>query len=152
MPSYKTRSATSRALRAVSRTDPNTATSRKLRPVSPEELQSFSWSDGDSDDTYIEPELVDLDDSRPYTFESGDFAWVKTTGGDWYPGRVSGLTRRKGPTREGEGIFYPVTFFDGKVRKYFAPLNGEIKPDTAEVRALLKAGGWPRSTPGGDGK
>lgn len=31
------------------------------------------------------------------------------------------------------------------MRKYFAPLNGEIKPDTDQVRTLLKAGGWLRS-------
>ncbi|KIL62196.1 hypothetical protein M378DRAFT_166046 [Amanita muscaria Koide BX008] len=149
MSTYKTRSATSRGATRTpsSHADQNNAASRKLRPISPEELQS--WSDGDSDDTFTEPELFDLDEGRPYTFESGDLVWVKTSGGDWYIGRVSGLTRRKGPTREGEGIFYPVTFFDGKVRKYFAPLNGEIKPDTEEVRALLKAGGWFRE-PGGD--
>jgi len=27
------------------------------------------------------------------------------------------------------------------IRKYFAPLNGEIKPDTEEVRQLLRAQG-----------
>lgn len=28
------------------------------------------------------------------------------------------------------------------MRKYFAPLNGEIKPDTAHIRWLLKNAGW----------
>jgi len=27
-------------------------------------------------------------------------------------------------------------------RKYFAPLNGDLKPDTEEVRELLKESGW----------
>jgi len=27
-------------------------------------------------------------------------------------------------------------------RKYFAPLNGGLKPDTEEVRELLKESGW----------
>lgn len=27
-------------------------------------------------------------------------------------------------------------------RKYFAPLNGDIKPDTPAIRALLQEGGW----------
>lgn len=40
-----------------------------------------------------------------------------------------------------EGLFYPVVFND-KIRKYFAPLNGEIKPDTIHVRHLLKDAGW----------
>jgi len=147
MPTYRTRSTATTATPyrdGSGHPDQNT-TSRKLRPVSPEELHLYSWSDGDSDDTFIEPGTFDLDEGRPYTFESGDPVWVKTVGGDWYPGKVSGLTRRKGSTREGEGLFYPVTFFDGKVRKYFAPLNGEIKPDTEQVRTLLKAGGWLRS-------
>jgi len=29
-----------------------------------------------------------------------------------------------------------------KTRKYFAPLNGDMKPDTEEVRDLLKDSGW----------
>lgn len=40
-----------------------------------------------------------------------------------------------------EGLYYPVVFCD-KLRKYFAPLNGEIKPDTLHVRGLLKQAGW----------
>jgi hypothetical protein len=43
--------------------------------------------------------------------------------------------------RQKEGLFYPVIFND-KIRKYFAPLNGEIKPDTPHVRGLLKEAGW----------
>lgn len=27
-------------------------------------------------------------------------------------------------------------------RKYFAPLNGEVKPDTPLVREMLQVGGW----------
>ncbi|PFH48219.1 hypothetical protein AMATHDRAFT_66051 [Amanita thiersii Skay4041] len=137
MPSSKTR--TYHTLASYS---DRSAASLKLRPVSTEELQLYSWSDAESDDGYIESDLLDLNETRPYKFQSGDSVWVRTTGGDWYPGKVSGLIRRKGRTREGEGIFYPVTFFHGKVRKYFAPLNGDIKPDTEHVRSLLKAGGW----------
>ncbi|KAF9007898.1 hypothetical protein BDQ17DRAFT_1194326, partial [Cyathus striatus] len=106
----------------------------------PEELEH--WSDGDSDGTLHEFDLYDLDEARSYTFRVSDEVWVKTSEGNWRPGKVSGQTTRKGPTREGEGLFYPVLFSNGKVRKYFAPLNGEIKPDTIEVRQLLKSGGW----------
>jgi hypothetical protein len=28
------------------------------------------------------------------------------------------------------------------VRKYFAPMNGEIKPDTEAIRRLLRDEGW----------
>ena len=39
-----------------------------------------------------------------------------------------------------QGFYYPVNF--GQLRKYFAPMNGEIKPDRNEVRILLRNGGW----------
>jgi hypothetical protein len=41
------------------------------------------------------------------------------------------------------GFFYPVCFGPKmNTRKYFAPLNGDLKPDTEEVRELLKESGW----------
>ena len=70
MSTYRTRSTASTSPHG-SHTDQDAAPSRKLRPVSPEELHLYSWSDGDSDDTCIEPELSDLDEGRPYTFEVG---------------------------------------------------------------------------------
>ncbi|THV01260.1 hypothetical protein K435DRAFT_718226 [Dendrothele bispora CBS 962.96] len=114
--------------------------SQKLRAVTPEELES--WSDSDmSDSSYGDGLVDDLDEAYPYTFHTGDSVWVRTAGGNWHQGRVSGETTRKGQTREREGLFYPVKF-DGKIRKYFAPLNGEIKPDTPHTRRLLKEAGW----------
>jgi hypothetical protein len=71
MPTYRTRSTATTAAPyrdGSGHPDQNT-TSRKLRPVSPEELHLYSWSDGDSDDTFIEPGTFDLDEGRPYTFE-----------------------------------------------------------------------------------
>ena len=42
-----------------------------------------------------------------------------------------------------EGLFYPVIFRIGtRIRKHFAPLNGEIKPDTSRTRTLLRRAGW----------
>ncbi len=42
-----------------------------------------------------------------------------------------------------QGFWYHVNFGPKfNVRKYFAPLNGEIKPDTHEVRQLLRDEGW----------
>jgi hypothetical protein len=41
-------------------------------------------------------------------------------------------------------LFYSVIFTLGgaRLKKSFAPMNGEIKPDTEEIRELLKAFGW----------
>lgn len=42
-----------------------------------------------------------------------------------------------------QGFYYPVNFGLKKhLRKFFAPMNGEIKPDTEEVRLLLRDYGW----------
>ncbi|KAG6888966.1 hypothetical protein C0992_006923 [Termitomyces sp. T32_za158] len=114
--------------------------SRPLRVVTPEE--AASWSDGDSDATLTEPLPLELDEAWSYIFQSGESVWVKTVGGNWRQGRVTGQTTRKGATRQSkEGLYYPVVF-DGKIRKYFAPLNGEIKPDTVHTQRLLKEAGW----------
>jgi len=110
-----------------------------LRVVSSEEAER--WSDGDSDFTLSEPQPADIDDPWPYTFQTGDHVWVRTVGGNWHSGRVTSQTTRKGQTREKEGLLYPV-IFNEKLRKYFAPLNGEIKPDTPHIRRLLKEAGW----------
>jgi hypothetical protein len=88
-----------------------------LRAVSPEEAES--WSDGDSDASHAtlsDPQPVDLDEPWPYTFrvsswtaykynnfslsQPGDFVWVRTVGGNWHSGKVTGQTTRKGQTRE----------------------------------------------------
>jgi len=122
---------------ASPRSQPNPTT--RLRAVTPEELESLS--DGDSDATLSEPQPSDLDEPWLYTFQAGDVVWIRTVGGNWHSGRVTGQSPRKGQTREKEGLFYPVVFND-KIRKFFAPLNGEIKPDTMYIRRLLKADGW----------
>lgn len=95
------------------------------------DLEAASWELG--------PE--DLDDPWPYTFQMGDSVWIRTEGGNWYPGKVSSKSVKQGPTRQREGLFYPV-IFRRRIRKHFAPLNGEIKPDTPRTRTLLRQAGW----------
>ncbi|KAH8988209.1 hypothetical protein EDB92DRAFT_1872931 [Lactarius akahatsu] len=87
----------------------------------------------------LDPE--DLDNPWPYTFQMGDSVWIRTEGGNWYSGKVSSKSVKRGPTRQGEGLFYPV-IFRRRIRKHFAPLNGEIKPDTPRTRTLLRQAGW----------
>ncbi|KAG5219800.1 Vacuolar protein sorting-associated protein [Salix suchowensis] len=98
----------------------------KLRPVSPEELAEWQEGDQDSDATLSEPQPSELDEPWPFTFRPGESVWIRTAGGNWYPGKVSGQTTGKAKHGE-EGLYYPVVFCD-KLRKYFAPLNGEINP------------------------
>lgn len=42
-----------------------------------------------------------------------------------------------------ECLYYPVVYRHYvKLRRYFSPANGDIKPDTPRVRELLHEGGW----------
>ncbi|KAI6043827.1 hypothetical protein EDC04DRAFT_535428 [Pisolithus marmoratus] len=109
----------------------------KLQPVDLE-----TWDDGAiyGDSFYAEVEPEELDEPWPYRFKSGDLAWVKSTSGRWYHGKVVGQAKL-GRTIQGEGLFWLVVF-SSKFRKYFAPLNGEIKPDTRHTRKLLEDAGW----------
>ncbi|KAF9446872.1 hypothetical protein P691DRAFT_732429 [Macrolepiota fuliginosa MF-IS2] len=118
------------------------ANQKLLRAATPEELEQ--WSDASSDSVYFMDELTDLDDSRPYIFEKGESAWVRTANGTWCLGTVTSSPPRVGPTRDGEGLFYSVIFTLGgaRLKKSFAPLNGEIKPDIFEIRDLFKTYGW----------
>ncbi|KAF8816632.1 hypothetical protein BYT27DRAFT_7076590, partial [Phlegmacium glaucopus] len=73
-----------------------------------------------------------------------DPVWVRTKESNWCYGRVTGRQIRVGQTRHSkQGLYYPVNFGSkNNVRKYFAPMNGEIKPDSDEVRLLLEDAGW----------
>ncbi|KAL9715635.1 hypothetical protein Ac2012v2_000078 [Leucoagaricus gongylophorus] len=113
-----------------------------LRAATPEEIEQ--WNDTSSGGTYFMDDLTDLDDSRPYIFEKGESAWIRTAKGTWCLGSVASSLPRVGLTREGEGLFYSVIFTLGgaRLKKSFAPLNGEIKPDSKETRDLLRTYGW----------
>ncbi len=67
--------------------------------------------------TQMIPQPSDLDEPWPYMFQvsgvailrhhfidgsyqAGDRVWIRTAGGNWHPGKVSGQTTRKGQTRE----------------------------------------------------
>ncbi|KIY65258.1 hypothetical protein CYLTODRAFT_424499 [Cylindrobasidium torrendii FP15055 ss-10] len=102
---------------------------------------AYESSESESD----EPEPASIDEPWAYNFRPGDRVWIRTAGGHWYRGRVSGQQTRKGSiqqrTTASEGFFYSVVFND-KLRKYFAPMNGDIKPDNRHTRQLLARAGF----------
>lgn len=104
----------------------------------------------DADDEDVESEdgsdfePRDLDEPCDYAFKFRDLVWVRSMGGSWHQGRISSSRTKTSHTRSGMGTYYSVKFhMDGThIQKDFAPLNGDIKPDTIHIRSLLKAGGW----------
>jgi len=113
-------------------------------PASESESSEESLPSDSEDDDRTDSQPEDLDEPWSYTFKVRDIVWVKTTGGDWYQGKVSSSRTKTSQTRQGMGTYYPVKFHINKnhIAKDFAPLNGEIKPDTSHIRSLLEAGGW----------
>ncbi|KIM39067.1 hypothetical protein M413DRAFT_12387 [Hebeloma cylindrosporum] len=88
--------------------------------------------------------LDDLWDSD-HVFQRGDGVWVKTTEGNWLQGRVMHNKVRVGTTRlEQQGYYYEVRFGNRmNLRRWFAPRNGEIKPDSKSLQRLAAHGQGP---------
>ncbi|KAI0271712.1 hypothetical protein BC834DRAFT_818312 [Gloeopeniophorella convolvens] len=95
----------------------------------------------DLEASYDEPGPVHIDDPWLYTFKVGDNVWLRTSEGRWYPGQIWSKNVRHCRTRQVQGIYYDVIFFK-HVRKFIAPLDGELKPDTSRTRTLLRKAGW----------
>ncbi|KLO17539.1 hypothetical protein SCHPADRAFT_936913 [Schizopora paradoxa] len=103
---------------------------------------AFDDENSDSTSEGFSGDQLDLDDVYEFSPKSGDFVWVKakTDTETWYKGLVMKGTK-EGPVRQGkQGTFYLVRYRHN-LRRYFAPLLGDIKPDTAEIRQLLNNAG-----------
>ncbi|GBE78699.1 hypothetical protein SCP_0115900 [Sparassis crispa] len=86
-----------------------------------------------------------LEEMWEHPFEPGDYVWVRAPHGSWLPGQVTRQPPHIRRTHSGdkECVYYSVEYrHRATFRRYFAPMNGEMKPDTARVRELLKEGGW----------
>ncbi|KAF6751368.1 hypothetical protein DFP72DRAFT_850988 [Ephemerocybe angulata] len=119
-----------------------------LRPDSEESDDTWSDAQSISSRSWQDLDISELDDPMDHNFQSGDRVWVRTQEHNWRMGKVvKGQPKAKPLTRNAhlKADYYQVQFgAKGKLntRKYFAPLNGELKPDNLEVRGLLLAGGW----------
>lgn len=100
----------------------------------------YPYEDGEDAEGGV-PE--DLDEVWDFSPKPGDAVWVKeksTERETWYLGHVQKSTKT-GVVRGGkQGTFYSVRYH-GKMRKFFAPLLGDIKPDTPHVRRLMEEAG-----------
>ncbi|KAJ7716219.1 hypothetical protein DFH07DRAFT_862373 [Mycena maculata] len=84
-----------------------------------------------------------LDEPWAYTFEPNDRVWIRNHD-KWIKGRI--FPRSVPKTGSSDNLTYwNVLYqdkFGHKLRKYFAPLLGELKPDTTAVRSLLREAHW----------
>ncbi|KAL5495793.1 hypothetical protein ACEPAI_1257 [Sanghuangporus weigelae] len=103
--------------------------------------QGEGEDDGDGSEVGIGPE--EWDEGWDFEPKPGDAVWVKSKDTEretWYYGHVQRSTRT-GTVRGGkQGMFYSVRYHRN-LRRYFAPLLEEIKPDTPRVRKLLEQAG-----------
>ncbi|KAJ7700295.1 hypothetical protein B0H16DRAFT_1483911 [Mycena metata] len=79
-----------------------------------------------------------LDEPWPYTFQPNDRVWIRNHH-KWIKGSIFPGSIPKNLT------YFSVVYRDSyghKLRKYFAPLLGELKPDTAAVQSLLREAHW----------
>ncbi|KAF8651017.1 hypothetical protein AX16_004951 [Volvariella volvacea WC 439] len=125
MPSVHTRSSPTRSERSIE--------NQKLRHPSPDELEQFERANESLEASDLE--FSDPDEGCSYFFRAGDQVYVKSKGGIWRRGQVVGQPR-VGRTRGGDNLWFFVQY--GKIRRYFSPLNGDIKPLTPYTSDLLR--------------
>ncbi|KAI5118185.1 hypothetical protein M0805_004998 [Coniferiporia weirii] len=106
--------------------------------------EALSLTDeGDFEDEEEDTKPEELDEEWDFGPKPGDAVWVKSKNTEretWYFGHVQKSTR-SGTVRGGkQGTFYSVRYHRN-LRRYFAPLLGDIKPDTPRVRRLLEQAG-----------
>ncbi|KAI0825393.1 hypothetical protein BC628DRAFT_1374916 [Trametes gibbosa] len=121
-----------------------TITTSSLEETNVLASNNHSYTSSDVECSHLQPGygLLDIDDPMRCDFRDGERVWVRLReSSEWVTGTVSGKGVRSTVTRDGEGVLYPVRYNRTK-REYFAPQNGELKPDTPEIRHLLAAGGW----------
>ncbi|KAH9921314.1 uncharacterized protein B0H18DRAFT_1121466 [Fomitopsis serialis] len=145
MPPSPISSKSKRNARHAQRAPPTTRTSSEGTSSSADSSEFAAHSSDEeferaSPSTSIEYQPEELDEPISWQFKNGDPVWIKTEDGEWLQGTISGSNTRKGATRQKEGLFFPVAYRHNS-RKYFAPLNGDLKPDNAETALELPDAG-----------
>ncbi|KIM81794.1 hypothetical protein PILCRDRAFT_8462 [Piloderma croceum F 1598] len=114
----------------------------KLVPATAEDYRHSQSDSKSASSFYDDTQPEDIEQPWSYVFQRGDNVWIKLCG-KWFPGRIWGHRVLKGlaQDRQTECLYFCVYFW-GKARKFVSPLNGDVKPDTAHIRKLLKDAGW----------
>ncbi|TFK48090.1 hypothetical protein OE88DRAFT_602725 [Heliocybe sulcata] len=91
-------------------------------------LKELAWHPGS-----FHPESPE--DPWPYSFTDGDAVWVAFNREKWDHGVVLDATDRR---IEDRLVTYYRVHLRGNTTAWFSPLSGKIKPDSHEIRALLR--------------
>ncbi|KAJ7223271.1 hypothetical protein GGX14DRAFT_557851 [Mycena pura] len=110
-------------------------------PVFPEDAMDIDADENDSSRAGGGP--LHLDDPWAYTFQPNDRVWIRNHD-KWIAGRVFPRSVPKIGSRDSL-TYWNILYQDAfghKLRRYFAPLLGELKPDSARVRQMLREAHW----------
>ncbi|CAK5265547.1 unnamed protein product [Mycena citricolor] len=89
-----------------------------------------------------------LDAPRICLFTVDQVVWFKNYLGEWQRGKIYASPAAPQGRRiraSDNHIYWNVIYVNPsghKLRRWFTPVNGDIKPDTPDIRALLNDGGW----------
>ncbi|KAF7340316.1 hypothetical protein MVEN_01950700 [Mycena venus] len=120
-----------------------------LAAPKPEDFDEDMNSDDDENSAPLAHEQPrHLDDPWMYAFQPNEKVWIRNHD-KWIPGQI--FPRSVPKVGSSDSLTYwNVLYQDSfghKLRRYFAPLMGELKPDTPTVRKLLREAGWPLQRP-----
>ncbi|KAJ7447870.1 hypothetical protein B0H11DRAFT_2081838 [Mycena galericulata] len=119
----------------------------KLRATVPAEpIEQLDDTDSDVDENNASLARYaprHLDEPWEYIFQPNDRVWIRNHD-KWIKGRIFPRSVPKMGSSD-DITYWNVLYQDSfghKLRKYFAPLLGELKPDTSAVRSLLREAHW----------
>ncbi|KAI0825336.1 hypothetical protein BC628DRAFT_1374659 [Trametes gibbosa] len=107
------------------------------------EMDSETSSDGEStpDTEMYDSEETKYDEEECYEFQRRDSVWVQPRGtSTWYQGVITRIRQPTEPSQQRKrGLLYLVVFrrYHANLRAWFSPLEGNMRPDTPRVRALV---------------
>ncbi|KAJ6509119.1 hypothetical protein DFH09DRAFT_1199177 [Mycena vulgaris] len=133
----------SRTSRSTSASGPSKP--RRAAAPAPAAYEDTADSDVDENNAALARyEPRHLDDPFAYSFQPNDRVWIRNHD-KWIEGRIFPRSVPKLGSSDQNLTYWNVLYQDSfghKLRKYFAPLLGELKPDTDGVRDLLRDAQW----------
>jgi len=94
------------------------------------------------EETLMDVHPLTLDEKWHWVVKENERVWIKTADGKWRRGRMFHEWHTE-YTEKGRIIQYFVHYGKPKKEEIFAPMLGNMKPDTPEMHELLRRAGVP---------